>query len=220
MKDGYQIFFDNFGISSENIIDFGLKEAIFIPEYNIKPEWENLKEKILKGNGVTSIRGYGSGGKSTHLYMELYRNIYGHSNFKKDPSNNAEPKRIIQRLTGYKVGKDVQNYQVSHVFGRTKNPFAFAAPWNIVFLPKIVDPFTGHESKGQLTVDFQKSFQEFTYLKFEEYILDFNTVMKKLQPEIQKYLRETDNIQFTNDVISQYEPIGIGESKEFHYKMD
>lgn len=220
MKDGYQIFFDEFAISSQNVIDFGLKEAIFIPEENVLKEWEDLKEKIYKGNDITSIRGYGREGKYTQLYLNLYKKVFGHANFKKDPSNNAEPKRIIQKLTGYKVGKDLQNYQISHVFGRTKNPFAFTAPWNIVFLPKIVDPFTGHESKGNLTVEFQKAFQEYTYLKYEKYILDFNAITNNLQPKIQKYLSELENQQFTNDVLSQYEPIKIGEAIEVQYKMD
>ena len=70
MKDGYQIFFDDFGISSQQIIDFGLKEAIFIPEESVGEEWERLKTKIYSGDAMTSIRGYGSGGRSTSLYLE------------------------------------------------------------------------------------------------------------------------------------------------------
>lgn len=220
MKDGYQIFFDDFGISSQQIIDFGLKEAIFIPEESVGEEWERLKTKIYSGDVMTSIRGYGSGGRSTSLYLELYESVFRHGNFKKDPTNNAEPKRIIQKLTGHRIGRDLQNYQVSHVFGRTKNPFAFSAPWNIVFLPKIVDPFTGHESKGTLTEDFQKAFQEYTYSKNAVYIEDFNRIVKELYPEIQNYLIDAENTQFTNDVAIQYESIILGEPKETYYKMD
>lgn len=220
MKDGYQLFFDDFGISSENIIEFGLKEAIFIPEEKIREEWESLKRKIFEGSGTTSIRGYGGGGKSTQLYLDLYQVIFGHINFKKDPTNNTEPKRIIQKLTGYKIGRDLQNYQVSHVFGRTKNPFAFSAPWNIVFLPKIVAPFTGQESKGELTVEFQKAFQEYTYFKYEDYIREFNEIVKNLNPMILSYISNIDNTQFTNDVLMQYEQISLGELKEIMYKMD
>ncbi|MFC4713442.1 hypothetical protein [Planococcus dechangensis] len=220
MKDGYQIFFDNFGISSKEIIDFGLKEAIFIPEENVRTEWENLKTKIYEGSSMVTIRGYGSGGRSTHLYMDLYENVFGHGNFKKDPTNNAEPKKIIQKLTGYRIGRDLQNYQVSHVFGRTKNPFAFSAPWNMVFLPKIVDPFTGHESKGALTVDFQKAFQEYTYSKYATYIEEFNQIVKGVHPLILDHLIDIENTQFTNDVSMQYEPIILGEAKEVSYKMD
>lgn len=220
MKDGYQIFFDDFGISSQQIIDFGLKVAIFISEERVGEEWERLKKKIYSGDGVTSIRGYGSGGRSTSLYLELYESVFGHGNFKRDPTNNAEPKRIIQKLTGHRIGRELQNYQVSHVFGRTKNPFAFSAPWNIVFLPKIVDPFTGHESKGELTVDFQQAFQEYTYSKYAIYIEEFNQIVKDLYPKIQSYLIDVENTQFANDVSVQYEPIVIGEPREVSYRMD
>jgi hypothetical protein len=27
--------------------------------------------------------------------------------------------------------RKIQNYQVTHIFGRTKNPFLFSAPWSI-----------------------------------------------------------------------------------------
>lgn len=115
MKDGYRIFFGDFGISSQQIIDFGLKEVISIPEESIGEEWERLKTKIYSGDDVTSIRGYGSGGKSTSLYLELYESVFGHRNFKRDPTNNAEPQRIIQKLTGHRIGRDLQNYQIPHV---------------------------------------------------------------------------------------------------------
>lgn len=64
MKDSYQIFFDDFGISSQQIINFGLKGAIFIPEESVGEERERLKTKIHSGNAMISIRGYGSGRRS------------------------------------------------------------------------------------------------------------------------------------------------------------
>lgn len=220
MRDGYTIFFDKFGISNQDIVDFGLQEAIFIPDEKVVLEWEVLKEKVYKGTGMVSIRGYGGGGKGTQNYLDLYRRLFGHDNFKKDPTNNAEPKRVIQTLTGYTRGKNIRNYQISHVFGRTKNPFAFTAPWNLVYLPKIVDPFTGHESKGELTIEFQKAFQEHTYEKYEQYIKEFNSLMLDIREPLQKYLEEVENNQFKYDVAIQFEPIPINGWGETKNKMD
>lgn len=220
MRDGYTIFFEKFGISNQEIVDFGIKEAIFIPDEEVKSEWGNLKNKIYSGSSMVSIRGYGGGGRGTQNYLDLYKLLFNHGNFKKDPTNNAEPKRIIQRLTGCAIGKDVRNYQISHVFGRTKNPFAFAAPWNLVFLPKIVDPFTGHESKGELTDEFQKAFQWHTYERHEKYINEFNALMLDIRDELNDCLEKNTNVQFKNDVVMQFEPIHIGGWEETKYKMD
>lgn len=220
MRDGYSIFFEKFGINNQDIIDFGIREAIFIPDEKVISEWEGLKNKIYNGSGIVSIRGYGRDGNGTQNYLDLYALLFEHGNFKKDPTNNAEPKRIIQNLTGCKIGKDVRNYQISHVFGRTKNPFAFAAPWNLVFLPKIVDPFTGHESKGELTEEFQKAFQRHTYERHEKYINEFNALMLDIRDELNDCLEKNTNVQFKNDVVMQFEPINIGGWEETQYKMD
>lgn len=46
------------------------------------------------------------------------------------------------------------------MFGRTKNIYAFTAPWNIVYMPKILDPFTGHEAKGEMVDEYRMLFQK------------------------------------------------------------
>ena len=61
----------------------------------------------------------------------------------------------MERLTGRKNKKEIINYQVSHIFGKTKNIYAFTAPWNFIYLPKIMDPLTGHEAQGYLKERFQ-----------------------------------------------------------------
>ena len=71
----------------------------------------------------------------------------------------------------------IRNYQVSHVFGRTKNVFAFTAPWNIVYVPKMLDPFTGHEAKGEMISEFTRLFQQRTYKNFEPLIEDYNNIV-------------------------------------------
>lgn len=109
---------------------------------------------------------------------------------------------------GYRKNKNIFNYQISHVFGRTKNVFCFTAPWNIVFLPKIVDPLTGHEAKGKFVEDFSRKFQSLVYDKFKAEIDEFNKRMRDIRPRItdwveaavperdkEKYLKEFEEIR-------------------------
>ena len=66
------------------------------------------------------------------------------------------------------------NYQVSHLFGRTKNPLLFTSPWNIAYIPKYLDPFTGHESQGIHSTEFKNIFNQLIAKKFEPYIQDYH----------------------------------------------
>ena len=84
----------------------------------------------------------------------------------------------MKKLTGLTRNKDIYNYQVSHIWGRTKNIFLFEAPWNVCYTPKIIDPFTGHETKGDLPSDFQKYFIRFAQKKYKKYIEDYNRIIE------------------------------------------
>ena len=53
----------------------------------------------------------------------------------------------------------------------------FMAPWNIVYIPKLFDPFSGHESKGELTQIFSTKLKEITYEKFKVQINDYNNIV-------------------------------------------
>ena len=217
MLDGYKVFMERFNISDNQMIDFGINETIFITKDTVLDEWKVLKERVLAGNTKIFVRGYGRDAKGTQLYMDLYRELFGHDNFIKDPTNNAEPTKLLKALTGYSRQekptikyKQIRNYQVSHIFGRTKNPFSFTAPWNIVYIPKIMDPFTGHESKGELTNAFQKKFLEKFYLYYQDYIEEFNELMYELKPELIHYLSENGDAftdKFKEDAIQQFSPI-------------
>ena len=108
-------------------------------------------------------------------------------NIKKDPTKNDRPTRLLQKITNYsksvKTDKGekerIKNYQVSHIFGRTKNPFLFAAPWNIVWKSKILDPFTGHESKGENSDKYKKAFINKSKELYSDYIVDYNKLVSK-----------------------------------------
>ncbi|MGP4061463.1 hypothetical protein [Halobacillus sp. H74] len=215
MIDGYKMFMEKFNISDEQMIQFGIEETLTIPDHEVKSEWSILKENVYHGNNKVYVRGYGRDARGTEQYLKLYKELFGHNNFYKDPTNNAEPTKLLKRLTGYarqekpsSKYKRIRNFQVSHIFGKTKNPFLFTAPWNIVYVPKIMDPFTGHESKGELTEKFQKRFLSYFHSHFSDYIDDYNELMSDLRPKVIRYLEEHKNEvseKFTVDALDQFD---------------
>lgn len=177
--DSYEIFMSKFNIDKLSFLEWGIDSTIFPPIETVASEWKLLKERIFN-NDVTYIRGYGRDAHATQLYIELYKALIGNKNIKKDPTNNAIPLRLIQKLTGFKRNRDIFNYQVSHIWGHTKNVFMFEAPWNICFTPKIMDPFTGHEAKGPLTSEYKKLFLLRAKELYEPFISDYNSIMASL----------------------------------------
>ena len=55
----------------------------------------------------------------------------------------------------------------------------FTAPWNIVWNPKIFDPFTGHESAGDYTEKYHENFIKTAKNKYYPYIKDYNDFVDK-----------------------------------------
>ena len=181
MRDSYIRFFSKGYISKEQFFEFGLKETIYAPYEKAESEWNRLKQRI-ENNQEVFIRGFGRDANGTHLFQELYARLVGNHNVKKDPTNNAEPTKIIRELTGYSKTKNskyelIRNYQISHIFGRTKNIYAFTAPWNIVYMPKMLDPFTGHEAKGEMIDEYTLLFQKQGYEQFGKFVDEFNEMV-------------------------------------------
>ncbi|MBE0446439.1 hypothetical protein [Psychrobacter sp. FME5] len=168
-------------ISKEQFFNFGLKETIYSSYDKAEIEWNLLKNRIYSNEKVF-IRGFGRDASGTHLFQAFYERLINNYHVEKDPTNNSEPAKLIRALTGYSKTKSsklelIRNYQISHVFGRTKNVFAFTAPWNIVYMPKILDPFTGHEAKGDMIDEYTFLFQKQCYDNFEKFIEEFNEIM-------------------------------------------
>jgi len=181
MRDSYNRFFKKFRIGIDELIDFGIEDTIFPDEDEIGEEWISLINNATNNKRVF-IRGYGRDAKGTILFQEFYKITLKNNNIKKDSTNNNEPTRLLQKITGYiKKGEsaNINNYQVSHIFGKTKNPLMFTAPWNIVWNPKIFDPFTGHESKGDYTEKYHKNFIKTAKNKYYPYIKDYNNLVDK-----------------------------------------
>ncbi|MDC0274180.1 MAG: hypothetical protein P8M30_13340 [Planctomycetaceae bacterium] len=181
MRDSYERFLDTVNIAPADLFRFGIDEIIAVPVNRATDEWESLKRRVISNEAVI-IRSFGRQGSNSRLFQELYEAVFGNENVVIDKTNNAAPTKLLRDFTGFAKTKkngceQLRNYQISHVFGRTKNPFAFTAPWNIVYLPKIIDPFTGHEAKGSLSDEFQIQFRTHIYNMFEPLIEDFNSIV-------------------------------------------
>lgn len=183
--DGYEQFFQI--IPKEKFFEFGLNNIITIEESLVNSEWRELLGRIERRTQDLYVRDSGRNGRGNDYLSQLYLDVFG-IRINYDPTNNNQPSALIQKLTGHRKNKTIFNYQVSHVFGRTKNVFCFTAPWNIVFVPKIVDPFTGHEAKGNSVREFTTLFQCAIVAKFGSEIDDFNQNMRRINREIEQWL--------------------------------
>lgn len=216
--DSYERFMAKFNIDKEEMYQFGISETILPPIDLVAQNWEELKKRIFC-NGAVKIRGYGRDAKGTELYLGLYKHLFNNSNVNKDKTNNDEPQRIISRLTGYKRKSNLLNYQVSHIFGKTKNIFLFEAPWNIAFVPKLIDPFTGHETKGVWPIEYQEKFFSYSSEIYKEFIEEYNElitsadVVEGITDYINILKEQTENLkeilQFERDVIGELSIIEI-----------
>lgn len=205
MIDSYEKFLIEY-VSKEDFFNFGLSETIYIPFDKVEKEWLELKRNISENESVF-IRGFGRDAAGTHLFFDFYKNVFQNNNIKKDPTNNHRPTKLLETLTGLKKHKDIRNYQVSHIFGRTKNIFTFTAPWNIVFMPKLLDPFTGHEAKGDMIDEYKKLFQQQSYEKFKPFIDEFNDIVADthLIQSIEDYFENLHSSNEDTNVIKKFE---------------
>ena len=204
-RDSYINFLKTFKISDDKFVEYGLKDIIFIPKDKASSEWEILKKKVYSNQEVY-IRGMGRDAASTGYMLEIHNSLFGNSNIKKDPSNNTHPTKILENLTGFSKRKSkntnlISNYQVSHIFGHTKNALMFMAPWNIVYIPKLFDPFSGHESKGELTQTFTSKLKEITYEKFKVQIDDYNSIVNNSK-FISSLNSSIENLKSNNSEVS------------------
>ena len=213
--DSYQEFITHFNIDKEKLFEWGISSTIFPSIDKVTAEWENLKYRIFH-NEVVYIRKYGPNSRKTKLYIDFYVEFMHNTNVRVDVGNNTIPHKVIQRTTGMKRNKDLYNYQVSHIWGHTKNVFLFEAPWNMCYTPKIMDPFTGHETKGIWPKEYQRRFYQKATDVYRPFVEEYNQIMKELNAEkrLQEYIvslngsvPEGDLLQFAKDSAEQFTPI-------------
>ena len=194
MKDSYQAFIDRFNISKGDFYRYGIQSIISADYDTAETQYNEIKDKLFN-NGRLFVRGYGRNGSNSNLYLDLYNILFGNSSISIDPTNNAAPRRNISSATGHRINNDLYNYQVSHIWGRTKNPILFESVWNICFVPRLFDPFTGHECKGGWNEEFIPMLNCSIYDKFENLIIDYNQIV------INHNIRNKIN-DFTNHLLS------------------
>jgi hypothetical protein len=185
IRDAYEQFFKL--MPKEQFFEFGLENIITIDKGIVNFEWKRLINRIEKSTDDLYVRDFGRNGNENNNLTKLYKEIFN-IDIKFDPTNNAKPKQLLQNLTEYVVNKTLFNYQISHVFGNTKNVYCFTAPWNIIFIPRIIDPFTGHEVSKNYGDEFQQLFRKNIFHKFKEEIYEYNVIMKKIYPKIELWV--------------------------------
>ncbi len=208
-KEAYTKLFEH--IDKESFFKSGIDDIVYIDNQTIATQWEELKKAVFENQRVF-IRGYGRDAKGTDLYLKLYENLFENKKLEKDSNNNAQPTKLLKNLTPFsktkKKGKIlIINYQISHLFGRTKNPLLFTCPWNIAYIPKYLDPFTGHETQGQYSEQFKQIFLPIIKERFRNYIDDYNLVIRdKITNRIEESLEFVQKIaNLSNDEFKRFE---------------
>ena len=197
MKDAYDNLFKKY--PKDDFFNDGIDQIIFIDSTALEQNWKVQKEKLFN-NEELFIRGYGRNASGTQSFIRLYEILFQNNNIKKDGSNNNKGTQLIAKLTG--LSKDaksneigierIRNYQVSHLFGRTKNPLLFTAAWNIAYIPKYLDPFTGHETRGIYKIEFKNLFDKKIKSLFRSYIEDYNSIIDiQILPFLEDALHKT-----------------------------
>lgn len=225
-KDGYLEFFDFFNIDLYKFYEFGLRHTELIRNNKL---WDNLIKDIDAKNKKLYIRQYSRNGLNTNFYTDFYAELLQISiNF--DSSNNTQPTKIISKETKstkkeYKR-KDkikeytlIKNYQVAHIFAKTKNIYCFLAPWNIAYIPKVIDPFTGHEAKGISVKEYTNIFRGYICVEFRKDIKKFNEIMKSKSSEINEVINNI-KIRLDTEIENKFGTDKIGNKKRIEQELN
>jgi|SRR5690554_677708 len=160
-KDGLESLLGFFN-DKEQFIGYFVSSVLFFSDDMVKKQAEKLQEKITKEKKVPVRFTLKS---KEHFYYLNEKNQKGTSNktFKNrkdaqvfsekndlfhdetkvkvriDKDGNYYVRRNILDATGYTVSQgvlsDISNYVISHIWGRTENPYFFSSLWNIILVP-------------------------------------------------------------------------------------
>ena len=202
--DSYKQFFELF--PKEKFFQFGLDNIISIEKKIADQIWFQLKDGIGRNSGNIFVRSSGRNASGNNVLKQLYKEVFN-IDIKFDPTNNLKATQMLQRATGFEKNRTIFNYQVAHVFGRTKNMYCFTAPWNVVFIPKIVDPFTGHEAIGTYVDEFKKLFVEKICSKYKDMIEEYNEIMRGCMPKVNEWLLANVEAAKVKDYLKDFEEI-------------
>jgi hypothetical protein len=216
--DAYVHLLNKLNMNHEEFLEFGLAQVIPIEIEAKRRQWLELKNSILtRNNEKLIIRNYGRDGKSNILFMELYEELFN-KQVKFDSTNNSYPQGVISKNTFFRkkpLKKNkyvlIQNYQIAHLHGKTKNPFFFTALWNISLIPRYLDPFTGHEKSGLLANAVSDSFKKKIVNENIEFLNDYKQLFEMYITE-ERVIEALNKIQikerekpFTEKILKDFE---------------
>lgn len=210
--DGYEQLFEV--VDPQILLNFGINNIISIASEQAADSWASLKAKIDQKDDNLYVRNHGRNGVGNLGLAKLYKDVFK-LEIKFDPTNNTKPTQILSALTGYRKNDTIYNYQVSHVFGRTKNVYMFTAPWNIVFIPKVMDPFAGHEATGAHAREFQHKFKTIIYNKYRSQIEDYNEIMAGKQNELDAWASHRSNENVKQNYLKEFALVPDPNGKPF-----
>ncbi|MBA3901364.1 MAG: hypothetical protein H0X62_14345 [Bacteroidetes bacterium] len=189
--DGIKNFFSDFNIDPVKFAKWGIKNTKFPDPGISKKVWLSLCKEIEREEKPVYIREYGNKIVKQEAYLEFLNKVIPNANIDYDKRNNVRP-RIYFDQALIVNRNNFKNYTITHIWGKTKNPYAFNAPWNMAYMPGIVAPFTDHMGSGKIQVSFSKIFKAKAYEKHKESIELFNKKMNELKPKIKKAIAAFD----------------------------
>jgi len=109
-----------------------------------------------------------------------------------DYDGNDFVRDAIHRYTGVWVCKNnkmnmLRNYKISHIWGRTYDPFYFSSLWNIVIIPAHCNDIMDKDPKSHHVVAaIQNLFRAICYKLYgpNNYLTDIENILKQSNPEI------------------------------------
>lgn len=192
-------------VTVEDLFKVGLEKIIRVTDNQACQDcWEKLVGDVTTPSSTERVfvRSHGRNGSGTGELLMVLKEVFGRD-FTKDPSNNLGPKTLLANL----CGNNYEDYQISHVFEeRTNNPLLFTAPWMICYTPKIIDPFTGHESKGFPA--FREEFVDWAFQVNAAYIDEYNAIIQAYWKKLKSVLNATSYEEsFQKHMVATLAPI-------------
>lgn len=110
-----------------------------------------------------------------------------------DYDGNDFVRDAIHRYTGVWVCKNnkmnlLRNYKISHIWGRTYDPFYFSSLWNVVIIPAHCNDIMDKDPKlHPIVAIIQNLFRAICYLLYDpnNYLTDIENILKQSNPNIQ-----------------------------------
>ena len=217
-RESYGEFFKAFGIMPEAICDFGLDNSVFAEPDVAWEQWNRLKAALFDGQlYIRAIKGNDQDSEF-QFYKRLHTYLFENGRLERDCTGNYYPRRNLERVVGWNVTIHPQtntgvlvNFQTSHVLSRrTHNPLLYSAVWNIVFTPKIIDPFTGEEAHGEVAKLFREAFLRKIHVRFAKCIEDYNRfideqkILSRINDFHDEFFKDDELVRFKKAACQQW----------------